>query len=106
MHSDAPVEISSRDYLFKVVDFLQQNWALIDQTPSGRTVFFFGDTTGVFDRLQFSSAAEAEQALFRNGFSRFAKDREAQGFIAVPQAPFHEGHPPNGPIYFSGMFCR
>ena len=28
--SDKPVEIRSRDYWFKVVEFLQQNWVLID----------------------------------------------------------------------------
>jgi len=27
---DKPVEIRSRDYWFKIVEFLQQNWALID----------------------------------------------------------------------------
>jgi len=36
---DKPVEIRSRDYWFKVVEFLQQSWALIDQddvAPSSR----------------------------------------------------------------------
>ena len=56
--NDEPIEIRSRDYWFKIVEFLQQNWALIDDAPGGRgcTVFFFGDTSGVFDRLSFSSA--------------------------------------------------
>jgi hypothetical protein len=26
----SPVSIRSRDYWFKIVDFLQQNWALVD----------------------------------------------------------------------------
>ncbi|MBK6751630.1 MAG: hypothetical protein IPG67_16940 [Acidobacteria bacterium] len=44
------IEIRSRDYRFKVVEFLQQNWALVDETTDGVIVYFFGDTAGVFDR--------------------------------------------------------
>lgn len=102
--SDSPIDISSRDYWFKVVDFLQQNWALIDPLPGGCKVFFFGDTSGVFDELSFPSVVEAEAALRRNGFRRFSEDKDAQGFIAVPRPPFHEDPHPNGPIYSSGKF--
>jgi hypothetical protein len=72
------VEIQNRDYWFKIVEFLQQNWALLDEEADheGCTVFFLGDTSGVFDRLHFSSVAEAEQALRRNGFARYAEDEE------------------------------
>ena len=102
--NETPVEIRSRDYWFKIVEFLQQNWALIDETTDGCTVFFFGDTSGIFDRLSFPSIAEAEKALRRNGFARFTEDKKAQGFIAIPQQPFHERPHPNGPIYSSGKF--
>jgi hypothetical protein len=101
-----PVEIQSRDYWFRIVDFLQQNWALIDETPEGCKVFFFGDTSGVFDRLCFSSVAKAEIALRRNGFARFAEDKKAQSFIVAPEPPFYERPHPNGPIYSSGRFWR
>ncbi|MBK6553085.1 MAG: hypothetical protein IPP18_15270 [Rhodocyclaceae bacterium] len=104
--NETPVEIRSRDYWFKIVEFLQQNWALIDENPDGCTVFFFGDTSGVFDRLSFPSVAEAEAALRRNGFARFSADKKAQEFIAIPQPPFHERPHPNGPIYSSGKFWR
>ena len=104
--NETPVEIRSRDYWFKIVEFLQQNWALIDENPDGCTVFFFGDTSGVFDRLSFPSVAEAEAALRRNGFDRFSADKKAQEFIAIPQPPFHERPHPNGPIYSSGKFWR
>ena len=100
------VEISSRDYWFKIVEFLQQNWALIDETPDGCVVFFFGDTSGVFDRLTFLSVEEAETALRRNGFARFAEDKKAQEFIAIPEPPFYESSHPNGPIYSSKRFWR
>lgn len=104
--NETPVEIQSRDYWFKIVEFLQQNWALIDETTEGCTVFFFGDTSGVFDKLAFSTVAEAETALRRNGFARFSEDKKAHGFIAMPQQPFHERPHPNGPIYSSGRFWR
>ncbi len=38
---EIPVEIRSRDYWFKIVDFLQQNWALIDKTSEACTVFSY-----------------------------------------------------------------
>jgi hypothetical protein len=51
MHSQ-DIELQSRDYRFKIVEFLQQNWALIDRDHAGDcTVHIFNDTAGVFDRL-------------------------------------------------------
>lgn len=102
------VEIRSRDYWFKIVEFLQQNWALIDETTDGKgcTVFFFSDTSGVFDRLLFSSIAEAEKALRRNGFAKYTDDEKTQEFIGIPSPPFHEHPHPNGPIYSSGKYWR
>lgn len=64
------VEIASRDYWFKVVDFLQQNWALIDKEPGSVIVYFVNDASGVFDRMPFPSVSSAEKVLIRNGFQR------------------------------------
>jgi hypothetical protein len=102
------VPIGSQDYWFKVVDFLQQNWALIDvnSNDTGCTVYFIGDTSGVFDRLAFPSTEDAERGLMRNGFAKFTDDKAAQGFIAAPKSPFVEKPHPNGPIYTSGKFWR
>ena len=100
------VEVASRIYWFKIVDFLQQNWALIDRADLGIVVYFIGDTSGVFDELSFSSNEDAELALLRNGFNRFDLDRNAQSFIAVPQPPFYRQPHPNGPIYSSGRFLK
>ncbi len=57
-----PVQIKGRDYWVKVVDMLQQNWALIDG-PAGAqvTVFFVNDRSGVFDRIVFASRDEASR---------------------------------------------
>ena len=38
MLDDKVVEIRSRDYWFKIVEFLQQNWALIDEDLHGDRV--------------------------------------------------------------------
>ncbi len=100
------VEIKSRDYWFKIVEFLQQNWALIDQQDSGVVVWFFGDTAGVFDELKFKTEAGATRALKRNGFKLFAEDPKAQEFIAQPEPPFSRRPHPNGPIYSSGRYWK
>ncbi|MBB5349964.1 hypothetical protein HNR46_000185 [Haloferula luteola] len=101
-----PVEIQSRDYWFKVIEMLQQNWALFDPEPEGVVVYFFGDTGGVFDQLRFPSPEEATLALQRNGFRRYADDASASAFLRCPEPPFVRRDHPNGPIYSSGRFWR
>lgn len=100
------VPILSRDYWFKVIEMLQQNWALIDPAEHGVDVFFVHDGSGVFDEMHFASLGEATGALCRNGFRRYAEDAEAQTFIAPPVPPFRQSGHPNGPIYSSGRFWK
>ena len=101
------VNIQSREYWFKVVEMLQQNWALIDESKEGScVVYFVGDTSGVFDEMEFQSKDEAEYALRRNGFARYKEDKRAQEFITPPEPPFHYRQHPNGPIYSSGRFWK
>ena len=78
---DDELNLKSTDYWFKIVEFLQQNWGVIEITNSGCTVYFFGDTAGVFDQLDFHSIQEAEYALRRNGWGLCRK---------VPKRP-HSG---------------
>ena len=48
-------EIRSRDYWVKVVEMLQQNWALIDVEPDGSCiVHFIHDGSGKFDEMKFA----------------------------------------------------
>lgn len=104
---DSEVLVRSRDFWFKVVDMLQQNWALVDADDDGSAVIYFvSDTSDVFDRLSFASVDAAMEGLLANGFRRFAEDAEAQSFIRPPDGPFGEGAHPNGPIYSSGRFWR
>lgn len=100
------VPIVSRDFWFKIVGFLQQNWALIDGEDDPVTVWFLSDTGGIFDRLAFTTGSEAEGALMRNGFRRFADDKRAQTFLSPPHEPFNRSAHPNGPIYSSGHFWK
>ena len=104
--ADTELPIKSRDYWFKIVDFLQQNWALIDPASIGCRVWFFSDTSGVFDQLDFPDIAIAEGALRRNGFARFDEDPEAATFLYKPQPPFVRCPHSNGPIYSSGRFWK
>jgi len=49
------VSIASRDYWFKIVEFLQLKWALVDSDERGAAVWFISDTSVVFDEIVFSS---------------------------------------------------
>ena len=101
------VKIISRDFWFKIIEMLQQNWALIDKEPEGFvTVYFIHDGSGVFDRMNFDTLELAIRGLRRNGFSRYSEDQESQKFIAPPKAPFYEDTHPNGPIYSSGRYWK
>ena len=101
------VPIQSRDYWFKVIEMLQQNWALIDPSDSDAVrVYFISDTSGVFDEMAFSSVDEASTALGRNGFRRFADETEVRSFLTPPCPPFRRAEHPNGPIYSSGRFWK
>ena len=101
------VHIEASDYWVKVVEFLQQNWALIESTTSsGVRVYFVGDTSGVFDELSFHSEGEAIEALKQNGFDHYASDEKLQSFLHPPLPPFHKEPHPNGPIYSSGRYWK
>ena len=101
------VEIQSRDIWVKLVEMLQQNWALIDVEEDGRAhVFFLGDTSGVFDEMTFPTLEGAKDGLRWNGFQRFTEDEKLQEFLRPPQPPFWRSQHPNGLIYSSGRFWR
>lgn len=102
-----PSATSSLDFWVKVVEMLQQNWAMIEPAPpDGVRVYFIDDRGGVFDELAFPSADEAAQALSRNGFERYALSPELQKLAIPPSPPFYWRDHPDGPIYSSGRFWR
>ena len=100
------IPITNRDYWFKVIEMLQQNWALIESGDTGVTVYFLSDTSGVFDEIPFETQSAAAAALHLNNFRRFSEDPQAAGFLRCPEPPFHRRPHPNGPIYSSGRFWR
>jgi hypothetical protein len=95
------IEVKSTDFWFKIVEFLQQNWALIElgYSADSCTIFFLNDDSGVFDRIQLDSVSEAKQSLQRNGFSKYSEATKAKEFISPPNAPYHISKHPNGKIY-------
>ena len=106
MHVEIPKQLAD-DPWFKVVDMLQQNWAVVIAEDDQTRVVFYDDTCGVFDELRFTeSSGEVEAALRRNGFAKFSEDAEAASFISLPDGNFHKVRHPNGPIYSSGRFWR
>jgi hypothetical protein len=102
--AEETVSIHSRDYWFKIVEYLQQNWALIDEVEDSVSVYFISDTSYVFDKLRFDSVQEARDALILNGFGRFDEDPEAADFLSCPSPPFHGNDRPYNGIYSSGGF--
>lgn len=101
------LDIPGTDHWFKVVDMLQQNWALIASSAKGDvTIFFISDASHVFDRLSLPTVEDATAALQRNGFNRYADDPEDHDLIRPPSPPYREKKHPNGPIYSSGRFWR
>jgi hypothetical protein len=101
--SDA-VSIQSRDFWVKVVEMLQQNWALIEPEGSKVTIYFLHDLGGVFDEIPYESLPEAQTALCINGFRRYDADPSFSKIFAPPKPPFRRGKHPNGRIYSSGRF--
>lgn len=99
-----PVQVLRKTYWVKIVSFLQQNWAAIDDLPSssGVRIWFFGDTSGVFDFIDYPSRQAARRALRVNGFSVWTADK--YDFIGRPNPPFKWQSHPNGEIYSSGRY--
>ena len=101
------LSLKSRDFWVKVVEMLQQNWALIEEEADGAVdVHFIGDTSGIFDHMSFPSQEAAVAALRRNGFRRYAEDEKLQSFLTPPSSPFHDQPHPNGRIYSSGRYWK
>jgi hypothetical protein len=102
------VDIAGKDFWFKIVDFLQQNWALIEKPDESETckIYFVHDESGVFDQIEYPNIEEAERALRRNGFELYDKDPDAQRFIFPPKPPYYRDKHPNGNIYSSGRFWQ
>ena len=81
------VPIKIQDVWVKVVEMLQQNWALIEPKGSKVTIYFLHDLGGVFDELSYPSLREAQAALRLNGFRRNDEDPSYSEMFARPEPP-------------------
>ena len=106
-NSDDSKEVPSDRLWFKVVEFLQTNWAIIDDQSNGRVrVLLINDNSGVFDAMSFESLEEAVSGLVDSGFDLWAKNLEVQEFLIPPLQPFKYDAHPNGRIYSDGKFWK
>ena len=104
---DLKMDSGNADYWVKVVDFLQQNWALIAEGDNGPVrIYFISDTGGIFDELDCESINHAREALSANCFREFSDSPDLQSVLCPPLPPFHRSSHPNGPIYSSGRFWK
>lgn len=97
---------SEPNWWVKVVEFLQQNWALPVPIEGGFALLFVDDNAQAFDRLDFEDEREMFEALRRNGFEEFSKTPQLQEFLRAPEIPLSTRRHPNGLIYSSGRFWR
>lgn len=98
------IELKSEIFWVKIVDFLQQNWALIEVTDNKVIVFFIQDSSVIFDRIEFKTIEDAENGLFKNGFKLYLDENENfLDFIVPPKKPYGES---TRPIYSSGQYWK
>lgn len=101
------MQLSDREFWVKIVDFLQQNWALVTPESAGTVkIHFMGDTGGIFDELNFQNVHLAREALARNDFEHFDSTPSLKEFLYPPSEPYHRWPHPNGPIYSSGRYWK
>lgn len=90
----------------KVVEYLQQNWAIIVRSDGWTVILFVNDLGGVFDWIEFADENAARSALMRNGFEEFERDASLREFLRPPERPLCIQRHPSGPIYSSGRFWK
>ena len=98
------INLKNEIYWVKIVEFLQQNWAIIEIENQKIIVYFIHDGSIIFDKIVFKSILEAEIALKRNGFRLYLDTNENfTEFLTPPKMPFGESI---RPIYSSGQFWK
>ena len=100
------IEIHSTEFWVKLLENMQQNWALIELSETGTKIYFINDLGGVFDDIPCQSVDDAIVKLKRNGFFRYTDEPNLPLTHVPPSRPFHIGKHPNGKIYSSGRYWR
>ena len=97
----------SLDYWLKIVEMLQQNWALIEEnSDQSATVYFITDASTVFDQMNFASKKEAIMGLRRNGFERYEDYPSYKTFVIPPKMPYTTHWDKSRKIYSSGKYWK
>lgn len=97
--------ISTTEFWFKVVGFLQQNWALVEPEKGRFRIYFFDDASKIFDHIDYETFSEAQEGLVRNGFECY-DDAKGHDHIIKPTGEFSMGNHPQGKIYSGGVYWR
>jgi hypothetical protein len=101
------IAIHSTDFFFKVTEFLQQNWAVIEPEENTVKVYFIDDASNLFDVMSFDSIQHAERGLRANRFRRLADeyedDEQPKYRLRHPEAPYTVMP---RPIYSTGEYWR
>ena len=105
------VIINNEDYLYKIVGFLQVNWAFIQPENSDTSecvVKFVNNASVLMDELKFDSKDEAYSALKRNGFmndSEYLSQYQSDKPMQKPLPPyFDRTNYESNQIYSSGKY--
>ena len=120
MNETLEYPISNRDWWFKVLGMLNENWALIEESPEKVTVYFFhscgttkmsigprnGPWAAIVDSLEFSNCNEALNALLRNGFSPFAEVSDTWEGNPPPEGRLYDAREKEPGIYSQEGYWR
>ncbi|HYD91942.1 MAG TPA: hypothetical protein VEA37_10710 [Flavobacterium sp.] len=98
------MKIPSTDFWIKVTGMLQQNWALIEAKEDKYIIWFIGDTSVVFDKLEYESLVAAEFDLKINGFEKYDSiEDDFKQYVNPPRANYRWVE---NDIYSSGKYWR
>jgi hypothetical protein len=98
------IELKSEIFWVKIIDFLQQNWALIEVIDNKVIVYFIQDASMIFDKIEFESIEDAENGLLKNGFKLYLdKNENFQDFMKPPKKPYGQSI---RQIYSSGQYWK
>lgn len=82
-------EIKSTNYWFKIDEFLQANWALIEESEDAKaTIFLIGATSEIFDEIHVQTLERAVDELVDNGYELYSEATQLHKCLQPPCSPF------------------
>jgi TFIIF-interacting CTD phosphatase-like protein len=107
------LEINNKDYLYKIIGFLQTNWAFVQPENSdtgGCIVKFVNNRSELMDELKFDSKDEAYSALKKNGFmgdDEYLNKYRSNESMKKPLPPYTDNTKyESNRIYSSGRYWK